>query len=203
MQYMSVHTITKYTFCLAMNFVSSLLFSQAVLNAMKGVLADHNDAQSAYKHQGLILATDIDEARTIANLWDRDLPKNAPRQCALYVTGTRRAVLKDFMECKLDVLVIIYRLTEGFDHKNVSVVGILRNVQPASRVYFSQFVGRAVRKLDANDNVTATVISHKVHEQSFNYDLFKEEHVFVAEDDPVELRDEEDPAEDETVAMEH
>ena len=51
--------------------------------------------------------------------------------------------------------------------------------------------------------MTVTVISHKVHVQSFNYDLFKEEHVFVAEDDPVELRDEEDPAEDETVAMEH
>ena len=198
MQYMSVHTIIKYTFCLAMNFVSSLLFSQAVLNAMKGVLADH-DTQSAHKHQGLILATDIKEANTIARLWNHNLPDPTQR-CEVYVTDTSRAVLEDFKACRLDVLVIIYRLTEGFDHKNVSVVGILRNIQPASMVYFSQFVGRAVRKLDANDNVTATVISHKVHKQSKNYEEFNEEHVFVAEDDPVEL---EDPALDGDVAMEH
>ena len=199
MQYMSVHTIIKYTFCSAMDSVSSLLFSQAVLNAMKGVLADHDRTQSAHKHQGLILATTIKEAHTIARLWNHNLP-DPTQKCEAYVTDTKRAVLKNFKACKSAVLVVIYRLTEGFDHKNVSVVGILRNVQPASMVYFSQFVGRAVRKLDANDNVTATVISHKVHRQSVNYAMFKEEHVFVAEDDPFELGDEEEPAEDEDVA---
>ena len=167
---------------------------------MKDALADHDNTQSAHKHQGLILATDIREAHKITDLWNHDLPENAPPKCAVYVTGTPHAVLEDFREFRLDVLVIIYRLTEGFDHKNVSVVGILRNVQPASRVYFSQFVGRAVRKLDVNDNVTATVISHKVHEQSVNYQLFEEEHVFVTEDDPV---DEEEPAVGGNVAMEH
>lgn len=153
---------------------------------MRETLQDHDDNHPAFRHQGLILASDTAEARMIADMWN----VQAPERCAVYVAGTPQRVLVEFQEGCLDVLVIIYRLTEGFDHKNISVVGILRNVQPASRVYFSQFVGRAVRKLDADDNVTATVISHEVHRQQQNYNVFEQEHKFVAEDDPVE-----DPAE--------
>lgn len=155
---------------------------------MRETLDDHNRDQPKYRHQGLILATDIVEAHNIADLWNNQAPEN--QRCAAYVTDTPREVLENFKTGKLDVLVIIYRLTEGFDRKNVSVVGILRNVQPTSRVYFSQFVGRAVRKLDADDNVTAKVISHAVHIQRRNYELFELEHEFVAEDDPTELDNE-------------
>ena len=71
------------------------------------------------------------------------------------------------------VLVVIYRLTEGFDYKEVSVVAILRNVNKKSRVYFSQFVGRAVRKLHKDDPVTATVISSTHYKQGENIYAFK------------------------------
>ena len=71
------------------------------------------------------------------------------------------------------VLVIIYRLTEGFDYKEVSVVAILRNVNKKSRVYFAQFVGRAVHKLHKDDPVIATVISSTHYRQRTNFDAFK------------------------------
>ena len=71
------------------------------------------------------------------------------------------------------VLVVIYRLTEGFDYKEVSVVAILRNVNKKSRVYFAQFVGRAVRKLHKDDPVIATVISSTHYRQRIHFDAFK------------------------------
>ena len=160
---------------------------------MRETLAEHDRVHPDHRHQGLILATDIDEARNIANLWNnhgREPNEAQEIRCAAYVTDTPQAVLEKFKTGELDVLVVIFRLTEGFDHKNVSVVGILRNVQPASRVYFSQFVGRAVRRLDANDVVTATVVSHTVHRQRRNYELFQQEHRFVAEEDPADLEGE-------------
>lgn len=168
-------------------------------------LTDYDCVHPDHKHQGLILASDINEAHKIANLWNNheQVPYEAQVfKCAAYVTGTPQAVLENFKKGELDVLVVIFRLTEGFDRKNVSVVGILRNVQPASRVYFSQFVGRAVRRLDADDNATAIVVSHAVHNQSRNYELFKQEDRFVAEVDPADLESEE-LAGGENVAMEH
>ena len=145
---------------------------------------DSHDQQDQKQHQGLVLALDLDEAKRIAELWNTFFPNSG--ECATYVTNSPRASLDKFEGGSIRVLVVIYRLTEGFDRKNVSVVAILRNVQPNSRVYFSQFVGRAVRKLDDNDSVQATVISHEVHEQGPNYHMFQHENQFVAQDDPVE-----------------
>ena len=148
---------------------------------MKMELYSH-DQQDPKQHQG-VLAKNVDEAKRIAELWNT-FPISGT--CATYVTNSPRASLDKFERGSIRVLVVIYRLTEGFDRKNVSVVAILRTVQPNSRVYFSQFVGRAVRKLDDNDSVQATVISHEVHEQGPNYHMFQHENQFVAQDDPVE-----------------
>ena len=81
------------------------------------------------------------------------------------------------------MVVVIFRLIEGFDRKNVSVVGILRNVQPQSRVgYSAQFVGRAVCKLHPQDPVKTTIIV--AHDQLQTYRQFENEGDSVAEEDP-------------------
>lgn len=107
-----------------------------------------------------------------------------PNECKTFVQEDSIDNVKEFEnpESNTRVLVVIFCLTEGFDCKNVSVAAILRNVAPSSRVYFAQFVGRAVRKLHPDDPVKATVISHKVHNQRANYDAFEK----LAEEDPKE-----------------
>ena len=52
------------------------------------------------------------------------------------------------------------------------MVAIVRNVAPTSRVLFAQFIGRAVRKIDCNDPITAMVISHPVFDQRRNFEQF-------------------------------
>ena len=56
----------------------------------------------------------------------------------------------------------------------------MRNVGLNSKVLFTQFVGRAVRKLHPGDSVTAEVISHVCHNQLQNYENFEK----IAQVDP-------------------
>ena len=148
---------------------------------MKSVLDEHDVHDAEHKHQGMILAKDIYDAKAIACLWNI---VGEGGECKTFVSKDEKKVRQDFEEGKLRVVVVIFRLIEGFDRKNVSVVGILRNVQPQSRVYFAQFVGRAVRKLHPQDPVKATIISHVAHDQQQNYRQFQIEEVSIAEEDP-------------------
>lgn len=85
----------------------------------------------------------------------------------------QKIILSDFKEGEVRVLVVVVgKLLEGFDQGNVSVVGIARKVAPTSKVLFSQFVGRAVRKLHPNDPVTATVVSHIQYQQRENFNNY-------------------------------
>ena len=83
-----------------------------------------------------------------------------------------KKILKDFLSGDIRVLVVAGKLLEGFDRKNVSVVGIARRVARKSKVLFAQFVGRAVRKFDNDDLVTTMIVSHKFYNQRENYDQF-------------------------------
>ena len=96
-----------------------------------------------------------------------------PCQSAFIENDSAKNVEEFMNDRNTRVLVVIYRLTEGFDYKEVSVVAILRNVNKKSRVYFAQFVGRAVRKLHKDDPVIATVISSTHYRQRTNFDAFK------------------------------
>jgi superfamily II DNA or RNA helicase len=151
-----------------------------VLSRMKKALDEHDAMDKDHKHQGMVLAADIEEAKTIAKLWNTVI--GGQDECETFVSKDHPEAREEFEAGNLRMMVVIYRLIEGFDRKNVSVVGILRNVQPKSRVYFAQFVGRAVRKLHPTDPVEATIISHKVHNQKINYETFEE----LAEEDPEE-----------------
>ena len=92
--------------------------------------------------------------------------------CEAYVTGTPLSVLERFKSGDIRTLVVIGRLLEGFDHKCISVVGIVRNVAPSSRVLFAQFIGRAVRKIHPQDNVPAVVVAHSRFNQRENCETF-------------------------------
>ncbi len=160
-----------------------------VLLCMKQVLQSHDELNGRqYKHKGLILASTTDEARLISKMWNDHIGLGS---CRAFVQNVSQGVVDQFQNPEQDirVLVVIFRLTEGFDYKNISVAAILRNVSKSSRVYFAQFVGRAVRKLHPDDPVKATVISHVVHKQGDNYRTFNEE--LLAEEDP----EPEDPTE--------
>ena len=86
------------------------------------------------------------------------------------------------MLCKICVLIIIGWLLEGFDHKPVSVLGIVRNVAPTSWVLFAQFVVRAVRKNNPDDPTPAQIVTHTYFNQLQNYETFE----MLAEVDPTD-----------------
>ena len=83
---------------------------------------------------------------------------------------------------EIRVLGIVGQLLEGFDHNPVSVLGIVRNIAPTSRVLFAQFVGRAVHKNGHNDPVRAQIVTHECFNQHQNYDTFE----MLAEVDPTD-----------------
>ena len=101
----------------------------------------------------------------------------------MYVCETERYILEDFVNGDIRTLVIVGRLLEGFDHKPVSVLGIVRNIAPTSRVLFAQFVGRAVRKNSPSDLVPAQIVSHEYFNQMQNYNTFEK----LAEEDPTDV----------------
>ena len=143
----------------------------SVLQKVRDTLNAHDDEDKNYVHKAMILAINKQNATNICTLWNEHYNKDS---CVTFIQNDNKTNVDRFMkEDDIKVLVVIYRLTEGFDYKQISVAAILRNVNKESRVYFSQFVGRAVRKLHANDPVKATVISHVDYNQRQNYDAFR------------------------------
>lgn len=91
------------------------------------------------------------------------------------------------------MLIVCGKLIEGFDRKEISVVGILRNVGKNSVVLFSQFVGRCVR-FHPNDpkNFKGCIVSHKAHDQKENFENLES---VIADDDPID----DDPIDNEPI----
>ena len=118
----------------------------------------------------------INPAETFRNIYNELFPD----KCEMYVSETRKDTLDKFKDGKCRVLVIIGRLLEGFDHDKVSVLGIVRNIAPTSRVLFAQFVGRAVRKSHSNDPVSAQIVSHRCFNQRQNFNTYEK----LAEEEP-------------------
>ena len=97
---------------------------------------------------------------------------NECEKCYDFTGNTNNSVLNDFRERKFRTLVICGSLLEGFDHPNVSVVGIARNVQ--SPIIFAQFIGRSFRKIDSSDSVDATTVTDKLFKQRIMWQNFEE-----------------------------
>ena len=123
-------------------------------------------------HQAMVLAQTINDLNSAEGF--------KAEYVGIYVGGSDERILTDFNEGRLCTLVVVGRLLEGYDNKKISVVGIVRNVSPKSKVLFAQFVGRAVRKAHADDHVTTMVVSHPTFNQKRNYEQFDK----VTDEDP-------------------
>ena len=148
---------------------------RAISAEVKRRLADHDRIDPSIFHQAMILTQTIqtinpsDTFKDAYNEGEADLRN----QCETYVTGDARSTKTNFEDGHFRTIVIVNRLLEGFDNKNISVVAIARNVQPKSRVLFSQFVGRAVRTARTDDPITkAVLISHPDFKQRDNFETF-------------------------------
>jgi len=150
---------------------------------MEQHLNEHDRLDPNVKHQGMVLA----QTKSLKNLAEtfHDIYNDEfyPNKCEVYVGGTGNDILDAFINGEIRVLVVVGRLQEGFDHKPISVLGIVRNVAPTSQVLFSQFVGRAVRKINNpnyNDPVCARIVTHERFNQLQNFNTFEK----LAEVDP-------------------
>ena len=176
-----------------------------VLHEVRSTLNAHDYEDKKHVHKAMVLATDKHNATKICALWnehynperDQCSERKDYASCVTFIQNDKKSNVDEFMKDDyIKVLVVIYRLTEGFDYKKISVAAILRNVSKKSRVYFSQFVGRAVRKLHPNDPVKATVISHVDYNQRQNYDAFKNCALAEDIDEDPSLKDAEDIEQD-------
>lgn len=181
----------------------------SVLDEVKTTLNKHDTLDQRHVHKAMVLARNKDNARRIAQLWNShydinyksdehyDTHQEKTWECITYIQSDKKRRVEDFKNNNaVKVMVVIFRLTEGFDCKQVSVTAILRNVNKKSRVYFAQFVGRGIRKLHRKDPVKATVISHVSYSQQPNYEAFIETTLAQDEDEDESIASE-DNIEDE------
>lgn len=159
------------------------------------LLKEHDDKDPGTFHQAMVLTQEkkdggINPAETFCRIYNSIVEYMYPssevakNKCKFYFGGTPSSVVKNFKGGHMRTLVIVGKLLEGFDHKNVSVVGIARNVANNSRVLFAQFLGRAVRKMSKDDPVTAVVVSHAHYKQKDNFeqfDMIPDEDVIIEE----------------------
>ena len=162
-------------------------FYQSIAIRMEQYLNKHDEIDPNVMHQGMVL-TQSKRGKNPAIPFCETYNKLYPNKCAVYVTESSMDVLSAFIHGKIRVLVIIGRLLEGFDHEAVSVLGIVRNIAPTSRVLFAQFVGRAVRKNSPGDGVPAQIVTHENFNQLQNYNTFEK----LAEVDPSDDEDDDD-----------
>ncbi len=142
---------------------------------MKQQLERHDLEDSKLTHQAMILTQTKDmlnAATKVKEMYNSEV-KAFEELSEIYISGSSQQTLVDFKSGRIRTLIVIGRLLEGFDHNPISVVGIARNVQPASRVLFAQFVGRAVRKAYPTDPVRACIVAHKSLMQRRNWEAFE------------------------------
>ena len=147
-------------------------------------LKDHDNLDNQHIHQAMVLSqtiTNLRSAEEFAEQYNAVANEAGEKECAIYSSGRGEEAAEKFKKQQLRTLVVCGKLIEGYDNKNVSVVAIIRNVGKKSRVLFTQFVGRAVRKLYKDDPVDAVVISHQRYKQEDNFKLFMEPQILDEE----------------------
>ena len=148
---------------------------QAIAQSIQFFLDEHDKEDPRHKHQAMVLTQTVNDLHSATNFVETYRRVCNPNgRCEMYTSESNSSddILRRFLNSDIRVLVVVGKLLEGFDRKNVSVAGIVRNVARESKVLFAQFVGRAVRKLDQDDPVTTMIVSHKFYNQRENYDQF-------------------------------
>jgi superfamily II DNA or RNA helicase len=104
--------------------------------------------RSGTRHQIIAAACSINHAREIASLY-RERGLSAEAVYSDMTDEEREEVLRDLREHRLDAVVQVSILGEGFDHPHLSVAAIFRPFRTLSP--YVQFVGRIMRVICQND----------------------------------------------------
>lgn len=145
-----------------------------IVDASIKYLYDLRD-RSGYRHQIIAVACSVDHARQVRGLYE----ERGLKAAEIYGEMDREkqdAVLADLRSHRLDCIVQVQMLGEGFDHPPLSVAAIFRPF--ASLSPYIQFVGRVMRvvhetKPDHLDN-HAFVVSHVGLNTDAHWDDFRE-----------------------------
>lgn len=112
---------------------------------------------TAIHHQIIMQATNLDHMSVLVRVWQKH-PDNSEKDCLSidYVASSRgddvnQKVLDRLKSGRLDAIVHVGMLGEGFDHPPLSICCIFRRF--GSFAPYAQFVGRVVRRL-SGDGVT-------------------------------------------------
>jgi DNA repair protein RadD len=131
--------------------------------------------RTGFRHQLIAVACSVDHARQIRSLYEERKFK-AHEIYSEMDKDKQEGVIADLRSGKLDCIVQVQMLGEGFDHPPLSVAAIFRPF--ASLSPYIQFIGRVMRvvhegKSDHPDN-NAFVISHVGLNTDAHWDDFRE-----------------------------
>ena len=137
-------------------------------------------------HQIIMQATDLDHISVLVRVWkkhphnhydpDNDAPLSIDYVASSRTDDMNENVLKRLKSGRLDAIVHVGMLGEGFDHPPLSICCIFRRF--GSFAPYAQFVGRVVRRL-SGDGVTdadnkAYVIAHPALGLDRHWKVFRE-----------------------------
>jgi hypothetical protein len=132
-------------------------------------------SRTGFRHQLIAVACSVDHARQIRGLYE--LHKLKVNEIYSEMDEeTKDGIIADLRSGKLDCIVQVQMLGEGFDHPPLSVAAIFRPF--ASLSPYIQFVGRVMRvvhegKADHPDN-NAFIVSHVGLNTDAHWDDFRE-----------------------------
>jgi superfamily II DNA or RNA helicase len=148
---------------------------EAVLRRIIEVMQHHDGTEPALPHKAMIMVHRVSHARLVQERFNAlAAPLHWTSQTFVQRDTTNR--LKDFTDnrrpgyANFRCLIVSGRLIEGFSHKPISVVGILRKIGRTRRVLFTQFVGRAVRVTPVT--LVGAVVSEVQFRQGRNFENF-------------------------------
>lgn len=130
---------------------------------------------TGHKHQIIAAACSVEHAERLTMLY-RQLGFQAMDIHSKQAKTTQRFVLKQLRDGKIDTIIQVQMLGEGFDHPSLSVAAVFRPFRSLSP--YVQFVGRVMRVIRQNcpnhpDN-RGVVISHVGMNTERHWDQFKE-----------------------------
>lgn len=130
--------------------------------------------QSGFNHQIVAACCSINHAREVASLY-RERGFNASPLSSHLTNEERLQVLSDLRENRIDSIVQIQILGEGFDHPPLSIAAIFRPFRSLSP--YVQFVGRIMRVVYQNSPYNADnegiVVSHIGLQQDDRWNDFR------------------------------
>jgi DNA repair protein RadD len=140
----------------------------AVIDNLIKKIREHDKLGGDYAHQAMIIVKLVDEANSVVDLYNGN-ERKIGRAVALHGKVERtgfdqfKAGLND-----IRVLVVCGSALEGFDRKEISVLGICRNI--SSIRLFTQVIGRVIRRHERDpDDFRGCVISHRFFKQEANF----------------------------------